>query len=245
MTFYGNDPTGVENPDQPNPSQDTKLPESMTIDKVNEITNAESKKTIPIDMKGATVIPKEILWAAKGKDVNVRLYMNGYTWTINGADIKASELEDINLKVTLDTENIPRKTIQALAGTNPIRQISLAHEGDFGFKATLTVNVGNEHAGKYGNLYYHDSDGKMVFINAGKVETSGDVSLDFSHASDYVIVMTDEKISQVDVPESTDGKKTSEGKSPKTGDDAMGIEWLLCAASTLGMSLYLRKKKAR
>ena len=33
-------------------------------------------------MDGATVISKEILEAAKGKDVDVRLNMGGYTWTL-------------------------------------------------------------------------------------------------------------------------------------------------------------------
>ena len=108
------------------------------------------------------------------------------------------------------------KTIQAIAGENSfVRQISLVHEGDFGFKAKLSVNVGNEHAGKYGNLYYHDSAGKLVFIDAGKISSSGNVSLTFSHASDYMIVMSEQQMSQSDVPQELEpDAKPSGNQSP-------------------------------
>lgn len=199
-------------------------------------------------MDGATVISKEILEAAKGKDVDIQLNMGGYTWTINGKDIQANSLKDINLQVIVDTKNIPSKTLQALAGDNPIRQLSLAHEGDFGFKASLTVNVGSEHSGQFGNLYYHDSDGKMVFINAGKIQPDGNVSLEFSHASDYVIVMSDKEMSQSDVPAeiSPTQKKeqsVSPKQSPKTGDGANIAYWMVLGMIALGVcGLFGRKK---
>ena len=44
------------------------------------------------------------------------------------------------------------KQSSKLAGDNPTQQLSLTHEGDFGFTATLTMNAGAEYAGKNGNL---------------------------------------------------------------------------------------------
>lgn len=120
------------------------------------------------------------------------------------------------------------------------------HEGDFGFKASLTVNVGSEHSGQYGNLYYHDSDGKMVFINAGKINPDESVSLEFSHASDYVIVMSDKKMSQADVPAEISPTKNSnqtQKQSPRTGDEASVLMWLLCGISALGMIVFLQRRK--
>jgi len=38
-------------------------------------------------MSDATVAPKDVLEAAKGKDVDIVLDMNGYKWTINGNNI--------------------------------------------------------------------------------------------------------------------------------------------------------------
>lgn len=243
-------PNNPEFPEQVNPIQEEKLSESAIQGIVNTINKAGKGEFVRVDMGNATVVSREILEAAKGKDVNIQLNMNGYTWTINGASILANDLKDINLKVIPDTNNIPSETIQALAGDNPTRQLTLLHEGDFGFKATLTINMGNEYSGKYGNLYYHDSDGKMVFINAGKISPNGDVSLEFSHASDYVIVMNDKKMSQTDVPSSIapmadDKQKVNQNKSPKTGDNGIGVVWMLCGLSALGVICFIRKKDCR
>ncbi len=185
---------------QPDDQQSIGLPEEKISQVVELISNAEPGEPIHIDMADATVIPKEILEAAKGRNINIELDMGGYCWEVNGTEIVAADLKSIDLKVILDTDNIPSKTIQALAGDNLVQQLSLVHHGDFGFKAILTVNVGNEHAGQYGNLYYHDSTGKLVFIDAGEVAPSGNVSLTFSHASDYMIVMSAQKMSQANVP---------------------------------------------
>ena len=81
--------------------------------------------TIKVDMDDATVVPKEILKQAQGKDVNVVLEMDGYTWTINGKNIAASDLQDINLEVTRNTNYIPSGIVSAIAGSNPVEQISL------------------------------------------------------------------------------------------------------------------------
>ena len=264
MTFhgYGTDaseepdkptpPSQPENPGQPGnpsiPAPGVTLPQETIDNTVKIIKSTESGGSVSIDMDGATVISKEILEAAKGKDVDIQLNMGGYTWTINGKDIKAGNLKDINMEVILDTKNIPSKTLQALAGDNPIRQLSLAHEGDFGFKASLTVNVGSEHSGQFGNLYYHDSDRKMVFINAGKINPDGNVSLEFSHASDYVIVMSDKEMSQSDVPaEITPTQKKEQSASPKqsakTGDGENIVYWMVLGMIALGVCAILGRKR--
>ena len=51
------------------------------------------------------------------------------------------------------------------------------------------MNLGSEHSGETGNLYYYDSSGKLVFRNAGEISADGSISLSFSHASDYVVVI--------------------------------------------------------
>lgn len=130
-------------------------------------------------MNNATVVPKEILEAAHGKDIEVVLEMDGYTWTINGKDIMDKNLTDINLEVTRNTNYIPSGVVSQLAGSNPVEQISMIHNGNFGFTTSLTLNVGSQYAGQDGNLYYYDSDGKMVFMNARIIDAEGNVSLSF------------------------------------------------------------------
>ena len=194
------------------------VPVKMTTEKianeVNAITNAVKAgiKTITIAMDGATVVPTAILEAAKGKDINVVLDMGGYSWTINGKDIKSTNLKDVDLKVNFDTNAILGDLVSTLAGSNPTKQISLAYNGDFGFKANLSFNIGSEYQGKYGNLYYYDSNGKLVFMNAGKISSDGTVSLEFSHASDYVVVISE---------------KSMASAAPTTGDNTVIIGWFL------------------
>lgn len=282
MTFYGDAdsavidpdvPSDPEKPDQPSkpskPSgstsdsdnktdvpEDTKLPDSVVNSVIEKVNNSAPGQTIQVNMNSKTTVSKEILEAARGKDVNVVLEMDGYSWTINGKDIQATNLKDINLKVIKHTDHIPSSTVKALAGSNPCMQISLVHEGNFGFKATLNIGVGSEYAGKYGNLYYHDSAGKMVFINAGQINSEGNVSLEFSHASDYLLVMSAQAMSQTDVPENlmpagmdqngtTSASNTNNNvtRSPRTGDYTMVYPWLLLCAAAMGIMIYEHKRK--
>ncbi len=200
-TDVGGKDESTKQPEGGEEQQEGRLPNKQISQIAGLIEKTEPGIPIQIEMAGATVIPKEILEAAKGKNNEIVLNMGGYSWTVNGTDIAATDLKSIDLKVVMDTDNIPGRIIQALAGDHPVQQLSLVHQGDFGFKATLTVNVGNEHAGKFGNLYYHDSAGKLVFIDAGEIAPGGNVSLTFSHASDYMIVMSNQKMSQANVPD--------------------------------------------
>ena len=211
------------------------LPETKIAETVTEIKSAKTGATIKVDMDDATVVPKEILKQAQGKDVNVVLEMDGYTWTINGKNIAASDLQDINLEVTRNTNYIPNGVVSTIAGNNPVEQISLTYNGNFGFKADLTINVGKQYYGKYGNLYYYDSDGKMVLMNAGAIDKDGNVTLGFSHASEYAIVITDVPASQ----NQSDGQaQTGQNlSSPKTGDTS--VNYLYIMMMLAGIALFV------
>lgn len=223
---------------------------------VNSIDITPEGETIQVDMGSATTVPKEILESAKGKDVDIQLNMDGYSWTINGKDILSKNLKDINLQVIMNTDNIPNATIQKLAGDNPVKQLSLAHEGDFGFKASLTVKMGEEYAGRYGNLFYHDSAGKMTFIDAGTIRPDGMVTLGFSHASDYLVVMSKDKMAQSSVPSgmqptgnngnangSSNGSSSNVRRSAKTGDSNEIMMLILCSMLALGVIVYIKRRK--
>lgn len=216
--------------------QPVKLSTDVISQKVTEIQNAFKKQKVTISMGDATVVPKEILEAAKGKDIDVILQMNGYSWKINGKNILSSNLKDINLEVTRNTNAIPGSVISSLAGNNPVEQISLTYSGDFGFKADLTYNIGSQYTGKYGNLYYYDSDGRMIFMNAGAIDNAGNVTLSFSHASEYAVVITDKPATSKNVTKQT---------SPGTGDNNMNTGWLfliLCIGLVFTGVKYRKKK---
>lgn len=215
-------------------NEGTKLSSDKIQEAVASITTAKAGDTYTVDMSEATVVPKDVLEAAKGKDVDIVLDMNGYKWTINGNNIQADNLKDINLSVDTDSDAIPDDVISELAGNNPVKQISLAYSGDFGFKASLTYNIGSEYAGKYGNLYYYDSTGRMIFQNAGAIDADGNISLNFSHASEYAVVMADY----------ADNSATS---SIATGDSSPIVLYaVLCvmAIALAGIAAVTRKKNA-
>ncbi len=156
---------------------------------IDEINHTENGGTVRVDMKKATVVPKEVLEAIQGKEVNIVLDMGAYCWSIGGTDVLASNLKDTDLEVTIGTNAIPPALVDSLAEGKPSTRLSLTHNGEFGFRADLTLNLGSGHAGCTGNLYYYDSSGKLVYRNAGEIGADGTISLSFSHASDYVIII--------------------------------------------------------
>ena len=178
--------------------------------------------------------------------------MNGYKWTINGNNIQADNLKDINLAVDTDSDAIPDDVISELAGNNPVKQISLAYSGDFGFKASLTYNIGSEYAGKYGNLYYYDSTGRMIFQNAGTIDADGNISLNFSHASEYAVVIADNDVTTdndiiTDNDVTTDNADNTATSSIATGDSSPIVLYaVLCvmAIALAGIAVVTRKKNA-
>lgn len=221
-------------------NEGTKLSSDKIQEAVASITTAKAGDTYTVDMSEATVVPKNVLEAAKGKDVDIVLDMNGYKWTINGNNIQADNLKDINLSVDTDSDAIPDDVISELAGNNPVKQISLAYSGDFGFKASLTYNIGSEYAGKYGNLYYYDSTGRMIFQNVGTIDADGNISLNFSHASEYAVVIADYAVT-------TDNADNTATSSIATGDSSPIVLYaVLCvmAIALAGIAAVTRKKNA-
>lgn len=159
----------------------------------NEIDQAEPGDKVTIDMNGSTVVPADIIESIKGKDVEVVIDLGGgITWTIDGADVTGEIPSDIDFAVEVGTSTIPVDVMNIVTGEHYSIQISLAHEGAFGFTATLTVNMDEKNAGYYANLFYYNKTTRALeFMNAGKIDEDGNVKLVFNHASEYSIVIAD------------------------------------------------------
>ena len=150
--------------------------------------------TVKVDMNGATVVPGDIFDSVKGLDIDVVFDMgDGITWTVNGMDITADRVNDIDFGVTTGADagqSIPVDVINNVTGERYSMNLSLAYDGAFGFQAVLTVNMDQKNAGLYANLFYYNEDsGELEFICAGEIGSDGNVDLTFSHASDYVVVI--------------------------------------------------------
>ena len=213
------------------------------IDKVKDATTTSEKITITIDMNDTTKIDGGIIDAIKGKNVDIVLDMgDGIKWTINGNSVTSDHVADIDLGVTKNANTIPIDVINSITGQKSTIQISLTHNGEFGFTATLSIGLDASNAGYYANLFYYNaSTGKLEYMNAAKIDANGNASLTFTHASDYSIVIADKVMDGKDTTNNTPQKDDV----PKTGDNTP-IAWLFVLALISGGTIVFfgRRKKA-
>ena len=212
-------------------------------------------------MNGSTVVPGDIFDSIKGKDITITFDMgSGILWSVDGKNITTDKAGDIDFSVKTGVKTVPVDIINNVTGENYSIQISLAYEGEFGFTAVLSINLGKENAGYTASLYYYnESTGELEFICKDQIAEDGTVSLAFTHASDYVIAIDGEQeegdgATEPIQPEGTDGEArdgTAENSSvpenPGTGQT--GAVWwimivilLLTAAIGAGVFVAVKKK---
>lgn len=206
---------------------------------VETIKNASAKDTIVVKMDETGVVSKDAIAAIKGTQKKLVLDMgDGIKWVINGSDVSKVPAKDVNMSVTVDSKKIPEDVIKAAKiekDAKKVVQISLAHEGEFGFKPVLSIDIGKSYAGKYANLYYYNTKTKALEGQMSvKIADDGSALFTFTHASDYVISVTDQA--------AIDTKKAA----PKSGDDNEAATYvcLLGLAMVAITAATYRKKKA-
>ncbi len=196
-----------------------------------EAANASEGQLLHIAMNGTINVPGDVLDSVKGQDVTLSFDMgNGAVWSVNGRNVTAEHANDINLSVQVGTSAVPQDIVNQVAGEQQTIQLSLGHSGDFGCSPVLILNVDPAHAGMYANLFYYvESEGRLEFVTAGKISEDGKTELQFTHASDYVIVVNDGVMDgdnggnspgDNSEPPSSDKNTPQEGEtlSPKTGE---------------------------
>ncbi|MFR2235917.1 MAG: YDG domain-containing protein [Lachnospiraceae bacterium] len=237
-----------------------------------QVEAAQTGATITVDMNGTTTVPSGLLEQIKGKDINIVFDMgNGIRWTVSGKNV--TEIKgDINIGVTVGAEagkTIPVDIINSITGERTSINLTLAYSGEFGFTATLTVNVKAENAGYYANLfYYNQGSNKLDFVCAGQIDKSGNVELTFTHASDYTIVIADTVLNgkntdtnpDIENPEPTNPEPTETEtagsepgsqpniEAPRTGDIALQNIWLILLGSVaivIGAGIMYIKKRGK
>ena len=194
------EPTPTPTPD-PEPSGPSTGDSTGWDDILDELENTAKGDEITIDMGDETKVPAEIFESLAGKDVDVTFDLGDIQWSVNGADIPTdTDFTDLDLGVNLDTHGIPVNVINTITGEVGTVQITLAHNGEFGFTMTLTAPLGKENAGYWANLYHYDEDAEALnFEAAAKIDEDGSVTIPFSHASQYAIVIDTHSHATVDV----------------------------------------------
>ena len=217
-----------------------------------QLEEAKAGDTVTVAMNGTTVVPKDVIDSIKGKDTTLVLDMgNGLSWKINGKEI-TDAAGDIDFDVTVGADagkSIPVDVINNVTGERSSLNLTLAYDGEFGFTATLTVNMESKNAGLYANLfYYNEQTGELEFISAGQIDPEGNVELVFTHASDYTIVV-DAKIMSDNGQ--ADNKSDETIPAPKTDDSTSKYAWnntiiiiigICIILIVFGAVFYVRKK---
>ena len=217
-----------------------------------QLEEAKSGDTVTVAMNGTTVVPKDVIDSIKGKDTTLVLDMgNGLSWKIFGKDITGAA-GDIDFGVTVGADagkSIPVDVINNVTGERYSINLTLAYDGELGFKATLTVNMESKNAGLYANLfYYNEQTGELEFICAGQIDADGNAELEFTHASDYTIVV-DTRIMSGNGQ--ADNKADETIPAPKTGYSTSKYAWnntiiiiigICIILIVFGAVFYVRKK---
>ena len=194
-------PTPTPTPD-PEPSGPSTGDSTGWDDIRDELENTAKGDEITIDMGDETKVPAEIFETLAGQDITLEIALEGgVTWTVNGQDIPAdANLDDLDLGVEMDSDGIPVDVVNSITGERDTVQMTLAHDGEFGFTMTLSAPLGEENAGYWANLYHYDEEAeKLNFETAAEIDADGSVTIPFSHASQYAIVIDTHSHAAVDV----------------------------------------------
>lgn len=237
-----------------------------TVEDAVELVPTGAQIEVTMDSTGE--LPASTLTAIKGKDVDLVIDMgNGIKWSVNGTDVTSPKAVD--LRLTTGGNAIPSDLVKKVAGADSkTMQMSLNYDGDFGFKATLSVTLGAENNGLWANLFYHNPEKGLEFMGASKI-TDGMADMLFTHASDYVIVMdtkayenttsgdttvkpTDTTAKPTDTTQTATTAQTTAAQtaasvtSPKTGDVTPVVSMvllLIASMGALGMTVVVSRKK--
>lgn len=159
-----------------------------------EMSEKKDGETVAIKLPAAaTEIPANLLESVQGKDVEVEIKLeNGVTWCINGLSVR--DPKAINLGVTINANNIPRDALTNVPNGVHNIEVSLEHDGDLGFDATLTFDFDERYNNFYSNLYFYNPDSDdFEFMGAATIH-NGKAGHGFSHASDYIIIVDEENL---------------------------------------------------
>lgn len=210
---------------------------------------AEEDATM-MDVGQTGMVYAESLKQIKEQGIKVMIQINDQiNWIIDGSTIEDEVTEDFDMGVRLGTSQIPKEMLKALAQNENYVEMSLAHEGVFGFTAQLSVKLEKAQPGQYANLfYYNEVTNAFEFMCATQVSSTGRASYEFRHASDYVIVISDEikdtlldeKAKEI-VKAQTYIKAEMPTKEPAKAAGVIALIILITAGIGLGIYLIFRK----
>ena len=205
-------------------------------DASDRIAKASDGETVTVSAKDRNAnIPKSIIEKIKGRDIDLVIdFGNGISWKINGTSVDTAKSVDMGIKK--GTKNIPASVLNTVTGENSTVQLSLTYDGEFGFFAELSVDLGRENDGLFAALYhYNETSGEMELVDQSEI-SGGKASFTMSHASEYAIV-----ISGAPVYDNIDSASGAEDMSETAERGSAAVIIVIAAASA---ALFIAKIKS-
>ena len=220
-----------------------------------EAKQAPAGEEIPVDMNGTTEVPGSLFDLIRGEDVTLVFDMgNGITWSVNGQDVTAGGVRDIDFGVKYGAQaegNIPVSVINKVTGEKFYTGLSLSYDGEFGFQAVLSLNMDQKNAGLYASLYYYNEQtGQMEFICEEQIGEDGSVALTFTHASEYILVVDAKTVEQESADTETGNLQPADTGmvATSTQEETHTAWWIFligaaAAAGAIAVILVTRKRR--
>lgn len=215
-------------------------------------TAGENEDAVLMTISDTGTVYGETLKKIKEKGTEVVLEMNDkVSWTIDGSTIESDNPEDVDLGVKLGSSRIPRRLLSAFVQDEKYVEMSLNYDGTFGFTAHLSLQLDQALPGQYANLfYYNEEEMTFEFMCASLVSSTSQVNYEFKHASDYVIIISDNTRENLlaertqELEEAKEALNATEELPAEEPSKAAGIIALILLGSiALGIGAYLIMKK--
>ncbi len=201
----GGQPSAVRAPEQ---IPETQFSVEEAAEEAQEQT-VYAKPSVTIDMHDTTVLTGEKIEMLKEQKLDLVLDMgNQMKWTIDADTVRSEALSTVDMGVSMVKGVISQELITALAGDRNYYEISLAHDGEFGFTAVLQVVLSAEDIGRYANLFYYNPElQELQYVCSSIIDENAVAVFSFEHASDYLIIISDQPMTsgEEELPEHSDG----------------------------------------
>ena len=187
------------------------------------LESSDSDSVTEISMNGTTKVPGSIFAAIRGRSVQVIFHLeNGITWIVNGEDISAENIGEQDLSVSLNSGKIPESILNAITGAESMIQFTGTDFKNAGVSGKLLLNAGTEMSGKTGSLFVYNSETeKLEFAGSGIINDNGDMELSGLSDAEYVLVIAEKEISQIEIKPDDPGKTDTD---PDKKNDISGSD---------------------
>ena len=170
-----------------------------------EATFEKAEDPVVIKLNAATLVPSDVF--VKAAETNTPIVLaakSDAVWSILPSDVNVDEvnaLKGVNLGIIDDSVNIPAETLSTVEDTANYqlvnRTFDIKHEGNFGFKANLTMKLRDVAPGEYATLYtYNPYKGELEYIDSSIINFDKEATFKMTHASSYVVVTSPSAMAQ-------------------------------------------------